>query len=434
MNAHAETAFLPAALEIQETPPRPAGRAIIWIIVVFFVVTIVWASVGHVDIVAVAQGRIIPSGHSKVIQPLEIGTVSAIHVRDGQAVQAGDVLMELDASSAGADVARLEQELHMAEAELYRFSTLARWAEDPATEDRPMPGAAVDHLLLSQWREFQQRLTVLQRERDRQIAEQGSAQRQVDKLRNILPIVTSRAVDQKSLADQKLLPKQQYLETEQARLETYHDLQTHKGRVAELQVAVQELDARVAYTQSEFLRQAQERREEARRRVSGARQELVKAKARQKAQTIIAPVSGVVQQLAIHSVGAIVTPAQELMILVPAGETLEVEAMLENKDIGFVKVGQATEVKVDAFPFTKYGSISGQIVDLSNDAIPDETRGLVYKARVRLADSGLMVNGERVALSAGMAVNIEAKTGVRSLIEYFLSPLLRYRDESIKER
>ena len=122
------------------------------------------------------------------------------------------------------------------------------------------------------------------------------------------------------------------------------------------------------------------------------------------------------------------------MVIVPQGEALEVEAILENKDIGFVEVGQQAEIKVDAFPFTKYGTIAGDVVDLSNDAVADERKGLVYKMRVLMKRSQIQVNGRPVALSPGMTVTVESKTGTRRLIEFFLSPLLRFRDESVRER
>jgi hemolysin D len=165
-----------------------------------------------------------------------------------------------------------------------------------------------------------------------------------------------------------------------------------------------------------------------------AEQELIKARTRLRARTLVAPVAGVVQQLAVHSIGAIVTPAQQLMVIVPGNDRLEVEAMLENKDIGFVEVGQQAEIKVDTFPFTKYGTIEGEVLDLSNDAVADEAKGLVYKMRVSMKQDSLRVNGRQVTLSPGMTVTVESRTGTRRLIEFFLSPLLRYADESVRER
>ena len=439
MSYAVEIAFLPAALEIQETPPSPAGRTILWSIVVFFVGALLWANFGQVDIVAVAQGRIIPSGHSKVVQPLEIGTVKSIHTTEGQTVRAGEVLIELDSSSAQADVAQLSEERDAAQREVWRLKTLVtRLADAAQTTSDPIANqsdrATGDPLLTSQWLEFTNRLNLLARERDRRVAERRSAQSQVNRFTAVLPIVTRRAEDQKGLAQKKLLPEQHYLETEQERLSLFHDLQTQQGRVAELDAAIGELEARWTLTRSEFKREVLEQLEQAERREVAAVQQLIKANTRANAQTILAPVDGVVQQLAVHNIGAVVTPAQVLMVIVPQGETLEVEAVLENKDIGFVDVGQAAEIKIDAFPFTKYGTLTGEILDLSDDAVADEQRGLVYKLRASMDRSEMLVNGKAVALSPGMTVTVESKTGTRRLIEYFLSPLLRYKDESVRER
>lgn len=434
MSRSTEAAFLPAALEIQQMPPSPAGRAILWTILAFFTLAIVWASLSEVDIVAVAQGRIIPSGHSKTVQPLEIGTVTAIHVTEGKRVEAGEVLIELDPTSAQADVARLTKEHDATAREIARLQTLSNWLQAEEASTQQVIQASPDSLLNQQWREFQDRLTVLGIEQDKQRAEKDSAQRQVDKLNALLPIVTRRAKDHKGLADQKLLPEQQYLETEQERIETFHDLRALKGRVTELDVAIDELGARIQSSRSEFHRGVLEHLEDAQRRHDAAEQELVKAKSHVNAQMIKAPVAGTVQQLAVHSASAIVTPAQALMIIVPNNETLEVEATLENKDIGFVEVGQRAEIKVDTFPFTKYGTLDGEIVGLSTDAVADEEKGLVYQMRVLMARSTIDVNGRAVTLSPGMAVTVESKTGTRKMIEFFLSPLLRYKDESVRER
>ena len=435
MSRCSEMAFLPAALETQETPPSPIGRAIIWTILAFFTLSIVWAVLSEVDIVSVSRGRIIPSGHSKTVQSLEIGTVGAIHVSEGQRVEAGDVLIELDPSAVRADVDRLKSELEDAGREIARYRQLAAWSG--GAEGRPGEGqrlASMDTLLLGQWHEFTDRLAVLESEQDRQRVEQQSAQQQVAKLKAVLSIVARKAKNHKGLAAQKLLPEQHYLETEQGRLEVLHDLRSQQGHVAELEAGIRELDARIAFTRSEFRRQVLERREEAVRRQTVTRQELIKAETRARAHIVSAPVDGVVQQLAVHNLGAVVTPAQELMVIVPQDGVLEVEAVLENKDIGFVAVGQSVEIKVDTFPFTKYGTIAGHVVDLSDDAVADNREGLVYKMRVAMESARVNVNGKQVRLSPGMSVTVESKTGTRRLIEFFLSPLLRYANESTRER
>ena len=150
--------------------------------------------------------------------------------------------------------------------------------------------------------------------------------------------------------------------------------------------------------------------------------------------TLTAPVDGVVQQLAIHTIGGVVTPAQALLALVPRENALEVEAVLENKDIGFVYAGQDATVKLETFLFTRYGTIPGKVRVVSNDAANDEKRGLIYPVRVQLARTTMQIENKTVNLSPGMAATVEIKTGTRRVIEYFLSPLLQYANESLRER
>ena len=173
---------------------------------------------------------------------------------------------------------------------------------------------------------------------------------------------------------------------------------------------------------------------EANRKIAALTQEANKAQQRFALQKITAPVSGVVQQLDVHTIGGVVTPAQAMMVIVPGNATLEVEAWIANKDIGFITEGQPAEVKIETFPFTKYGIIEGEVVTISNDAIADEQYGLVYRATVLMKKSVIQVKDKWVNLTPGMAVTIEVKTGKRKIIEYFLSPLMEYVDESVTER
>ncbi len=173
---------------------------------------------------------------------------------------------------------------------------------------------------------------------------------------------------------------------------------------------------------------------EAERKAASLTQERVKADSRQRLMTLVAPVDGTVQQLAVHTVGGVVTEAQVLMVVVPTDEALEVDAFLENKDIGFVRAGQEAVVKIETFPFTRYGTVAATVAHVSDDAIADEKKGLIYSARARLARTSIRVDERMVNLSPGMAVTVEIKTGQRRVIEYFLSPLLQYQDESLRER
>lgn len=435
MNRAVETAFLPAALELEQSPASPAGRATMAAISLLFVLAVGWATIGHVDIVAVAPGRVIASGQSKTIQPLEIGQVVAIEVQEGMSVKAGDVLIRLDPEIARAELARVSEALEDAEEDVKRFRLLAEWAAQAESHHTSaVDDASVAPLLRETWAEHVARLAVFDKEQGRLSAAKESAEQGVAKLAAILPIIEQRASDQRRLVKKELLSEADYLDTEQRRLETRHDLNAQRARVRELAAAIIEVDARAAEAHRAFARSVSDQHEQARRQIDELTQERLKARSRLEARTIRSPVDGTVQQLAVNHLGAVVTPAQSLMVVVPSDGMLEVDATLENKDVGFVGVGQKAMVKIDAFPFTRYGMIDGQVVGLSDDAVADEQRGMVFKMRVRLERADIQVNEKLVPLSPGMTVIVESKTGERRLIEYVLSPLLRYRDESVRER
>lgn len=439
-----EFEFLPAVLEIQETPPSPLGRAIAWTLIAFFTIAVIWACIGKVDIVAVAQGKIIPGDRIKVIQPLEIGTVRTIHVHEGQAVTKGDLLVELDATSSGADRQRLSEQLMTAKIEAARWRALS--VLEFRAEHRPSPAFAAppqanpaqmavqQRLLQNQIAEYTARLSEIHNAIEQRRAEQAGAKETVAKLEATLPLVTKRADALKNLTDKKLASEHSYLELEQQRIEQQQDLAIQRNRLKETASAIAGAEQQRLALQAEFKRTALTELAKAEEASTALTQELVKAEQRTTLQHLTAPVSGVVQQLAVHTVGGVVTPAQQLMVVVPKEHALEIEALVKNQDIGFVRDGQIAEVKVETFPFTKYGTIDAQLLHVSNDAIADEKLGLVYSVRVLMKKSVMDVEGKRVNLTPGMAVTVEVKTGKRRLIEYFLSPLLQYAKESVRER
>ena len=434
-----ELDFLPAALEIQRRPPSPLGRAIGWTLMLLFVATIAWATLGSADIVAVAQGRIIPNGHNKVIQPLEMGMIKTIHVHEGAQVAAGETLVDLDDQSVRADLQNIQQELSNLEQEHTRLTILEKLLQSDVLPVKPAETAdrltlLQRQLLSAQWSEHQANLKALQAERRKRQAEQVSLQQQVHKLEAVLPLVAKRAETLRRLSEKKFLGESEFLEMEQERLEIENDLATNRKRADEIIAAIAEIDAQKEQVQRRFLSQVLLERQQNRKRSEALIQEQVKAASRLNAYTLVSPIDGVVQQLAVHTLGGIVTPAQQLMVIIPDQAVLEVEAMVENRDIGFVREGQQVEVKIDAFPFTKYGVIAAELTDLANDAITDEVKGLVYKAKVTLRESRIRVDQNWVNLSPGMTVTAEVKTGTRRFIEFFLAPLLRYRQESIRER
>ena len=436
-----ESAFLPAALELQETPVSPAPRIAMWLIIAFATIAVIWAVFGKIDVVATAQGRIVTSDRTKVIQPLEPSFVKAIHVRDGQAVKAGDVLIELDATSATADTARSTNDVTTMRLQAARakamLATIATGKPAFIVSVPDVESSRIQQeqrILDGQYGEYLAKLARIDADLAKREAELNSTQQIVNKLALTAPIATQRAADFKNLVDKNFISKHGYLEKEQIRIETEGDLATQRSRLQELRAALAEGKSQRLSLIAETRRINLDTLNEAEQKATGYAQELLKSESRGRHMTLTAPVDGTVQQLAVHTVGGVVTEAQVLMMVVPQDQALEVEAMLENKDIGFVNPNQRAEVKIETFPFTKYGTISAEVMHVSHDAINDEKRGLIYAARVKMAKSTMQVEDKTVNLSPGMAVTVEIKTGRRRVIEYFLSPLLQYGNESLRER
>ncbi len=432
-----EVEFLPAVLEIQLAPPSPLGRIISWTILALFTVAILWASFGKIDITAVARGRIIAGGHTKTIQSLESGVVTAIHVRDGQRVKKGEILLELDPTLTGADRERLTQEDQVALAETARLRALLTGSNTLGV----IPGVSAEivarqaHLLQDQLNEHQARLSAGNRIVEQRQAALQAAQADILRLEQVVPIVSERAQAYKALKEGGHASLLEYSETERERIERVQELAGARQRQIIETAALAEAQNNLQAITAEFAKLTRTELAQAETRALALSKELVKATHTDQRQRLTAPVDGTVQQLAVHTVGGVVTPAQPLLVVVPDEDQLEVEAWVENKDIGFVDAGQKVEIKVDAFPFTRYGMIEGEVLNLSKDAVQLEDVGYVFAARARMDKAQIAVeNGKVVNLSPGMTVAVEIRTGERRLIEYLLSPVLKAVGESGRER
>ena len=458
MRREQELAFLPAALEIVETPAPPLAGAVGGIIIALFCAALVWGSFCKLDIVASATGKIIPTGRTKVIQPFETGVVRAIHVRDGQSVKAGDVLIELDPTMNEAELKHFQSDLVSAELDVARIKAALSEDADPSSSFKAPPGATAAQIavqrqfLVRQLEEQHAKLEVLDRQKAQKEAELATATATTGKLEAMLPILQQRVAIRQELYAHETGSKVNYLEILQALVEAQQELQVQKSRAHEAEAAVSSLIGSQAQSKAEFQRTLYGDLAEAQRKAAGLREDVVKATQRTELQLLTAPVDGVVQQLGVHTIGGVVTPAQSLLVLVPADTNLEIEAMVPNRDIGFIHVGQDAEIKVDTFDFTRYGLLHGRVVNLSEDAIiPDDPRSkddnrtagaasdpksqeLVYAARVSLDRTRMRIDENMVNLSPGMSVTVEIKTGSRSVLSYLLSPLFRYKHESLRER
>jgi hemolysin D len=455
-----ELAFLPAALEIVETPPSPIGRAIGATIILLFCAALIWASIGTIDIVASAPGKIVPSGRTKTIQPFETGVVRSIQVQDGQAVKAGDVLIELDPTMTQAETSHLESDLIAAELDVARLRAALSDGDVLANFQPPenAPAALVAtqrKFLADQAAEHQAKLAVLDRQRAQKEAERATIAATVAKLEASLPVMEERVEMRKTLYDHSNGSKASYLELLQPFVEGQQELKVQKSKISGADSALAAVIEERAHTDAEYRRERFSELVEAERKARGLSDDVVKARRRTQLQNLIAPVAGTVQQLSVHTVGGVVTPAQALLVVVPSDSRLEIEAMVSNRDIGFVHAGQEAEIKIDTFNFTRYGLLHGQVLTVSQDAVirdrkqdrfddrelgtqndTSEPKGqeLNYAARISLDRTQMPIDDRMVNLSPGMATTVEIKTGSRTILSYLLSPLLRYRQEILRER
>lgn len=431
-----ELAFLPAALSLQDTPVHPAPRRLAFAIVALFVMALLWSYFGQVDVVAVAPGRIIVSDRTKVIQPLEASVVKAVLVKDGDRVTAGQVLVELDPTVATADKANVQEQLSSAISEEQRTAALqkALGSGQVPRIDNPKADASTLAQLQSEWNDIVAKLLKLDAEATRRQAELATVNQTIAKLEATVPLAQTREADYKKLVDQGYVSGHATQDKTRERIELERDLATQRARLVEAQSAIKETQQAKAAYRAETLRVLGDRNAQAATKHQQLNTDSSKANQRERLTQLTAPVAGVIQQLAIHTTGGVVTAAQPLMIVVPDSAQVTAEVSIANQDIGFVNAGQMAEVKLETFPYTRYGTVAATVNIVTPDAVTDEKKGSYYPATLTLSQKDMLIDGKRVRLSPGMNITAEIKTGQRRVIEYLLSPVQRAGSESLRER
>lgn len=462
-----EHEFLPAALEIMEKPPSPGLKWLLRLICLLLVLALIWSIVGKVDVVATASGKTVPAGNVKVIQPIEIGSVRAIHVKNGQFVRAGDLLIELDPTMAGADEAQTEQTLLTARIAKARSEALiahlnGRPAIFASPEGTPPEIAQTEQAFISSaTAQFDAQRASLRQQRAENSAELQAANAEIAKLKEALPYIDQQVQARADLAERGFYSKLQLLEYEQLRAEHVRNIEVQQANKARAQASIGRLDADLASLSADFRKNAISQMAEASDQEVLADEELAKATKRSEYQQLRAPVDGVVQQLAISTLGGVVQPAQALLVIVPCSEAgvgtqsceggISVEAFIQNKDIGFIKSGQEVAVKLETFNFTDYGTVTGVVDTISRDSVDlgqsnaqnaidqgqgSPTQGPVYTTKIVLRCNTNDLEKSQLCdnIKPGMNVQAEIKTGQRRIIQYLLSPISQTVSEAGRER
>lgn len=437
MNEH-EKEFLPAVLEVTEMPPSHAARLLTYVIVAMFTVLILWSVIGKIDIIATAAGKLMPASNIKTIQTLTDSEIEEIYVQEGEYVKAGQDLIKFNQTEVIANISRIENEIEALKIAIARLQALL--TENPQENfnyDRDIDAYLIKmhaDLLKSQIIEKSARIDVLKGQIAKAEKEKDTISADLGRIEKLLPSVTERIEKKKILVDKKLLARLTFLEQQEELTNLQEQRNVQAKKMAETEENIEYLKKELRQYLAEFDKNLMQELTENREKLASYQQELVKYREALKRTVVKAPLSGYVQQLVYHTKGGVVETAKPIMNIVPENYKLEAQVMILNKDIGFVRPEQDVEIKIDSFPFTKYGTLKGKVRNISGDAVQDEKLGLVFNARLTLSDNKIKADGQIIRLKPGMSVTAEIKTGKRRVIEYLLSPVMKYLNESMRER
>jgi len=458
--------FLPAHLEILETPASPRASWMLWLLCGMLTAGIAWSWFAHLDIHAVAQGRIQPSGRSKVLQPVDPGRVRAVNVANGARVRAGDLMIELDPTEAEADRTAAMEMLHALEAEIIRRAAAVDAArsdfEQPTMTFPPDIGPGLrlreEGQLAAEFGQYTAQRATLRAQLAEREAQRERLISSVSAREKLTGLLNERVQMRETLMSRQTGSRASVIDALQLLAEQDTSLAYDKGQLLENSAGQESLLRRTEQLKREFLATQTGRLSDAQRKRDEVRQSFIKANSRLERTKLFAPIDGVVQQLSVTTVGQVVTTGQAVLVVVPTDGKLEVEALVQNRDIAFIQLGQEAVIKVDSLPFARYGSIPGVVRRISPDAVDEREGGitdaaaaarstssgtgtgtsrvqnLVFPVTVELGKSNISIEGKPVALSPGMMVTVEVRTGSRRVIDYLLAPLRETTSQAGRER
>lgn len=426
--------FTPLLVEIEDRPTSPLGRSLLWSILAFLVIALLWLFLATIDIVVSARGKIVPDGEIKTLQPVETGVIASIHIKEGQSVKKGEVLMEIDPSVTESDLSSKQQNLSLLELEIDRLNALV---SDRAFIPRPdctdSAAIATQQMIYTSTRMAydQQRQVIDEQIRQNNEATE-TAKADKSRLRQLLASAAQREARLKEVLD--IIAKREYEDAKNQRVEYQEQLSMKEHAIAQSQGRLRELTQQLRLVTQEYRNRLLTELTQKSKEATALRTEVQTSLFRHAKQQIIAPVDGYVGKLLVHTVGGVVTPAEKLLTLIPKGVPLIIKATVLNQDIGFVTKEMEVAVKIDTFDFQKYGLIHGNVKHIADDAIEDEKLGPVYEIAITPSDTTLKGEGKTLSIHPGMSVTAELKVGKRRVIEFFIYPMIKYLDEGLSVR
>lgn len=435
-----ETEFLPAILEVTETPPSPTGRIIMWSVLLLLVVALAWAILGKINEVAIADGKVIPIGQIKTVQVKNKGIVSEIRVQEGDYVNEGDVLVVLDPTTTTADYDSLKKR-----AAYYRLDIQRLTAELTGQPFVPAKDPDLEaHDLAAELALYQSRTSDYQTQRQSRVdiiaqrkARLEAAQTTYEKYAEGLRIARDKEARLTQLIAENAISEFQLLEQQKETIDYEKNAQAELDSINSIHAEIAEAEQNLANIDASYRKDIMTSLVEAKKEYYSITESIKKADEDFRMATIYAPTSGKIYNLAIHTIGGIVTDAQPLMQIVPDDVRLVFEVYAENKDIGFIKRGMEAEVKVSTFNFQKFGMVKAEVEEISADAVDNpsnpEQHGK-FKLLLNPISNDINVYGETAKLVVGYGVSAEIKIKEKRIIDFFLDPFRKYTHEALRER
>ena len=439
-DAMEEATFLPAAMEIVERPVSPTARMTAWVLLSGLLVTILWLTLGKVDVVTSASGKLIPAANVQLVQPAEQGVVRKILVDDGQVVKKGQPLIVLDPTVSAAEATQAQKALETAELDAARGHAVLSALDGHGLHFVPPRKLPADlqemQVALARAQVSQIEATIAAKVADTGAARAALAEAQVQtaKLTETLPLLDQQIAANEEMLAKGYVSKLRVIEMRRQRLASARDrdasIETAKRARAQIQAAASTRDQARAEARATVLTDLNKAEAEAKLRT----EELSKATLRSSLQVLRSPTDGTVSQLAVHTVGGVVEAAKPIMIVVPQGGKILAEVRLFNRDAGGVRVGQPVAIKLEAYPFTRFGTVAGKVATISSDAIEDEHLGLVYVVYIAVTASRAELEARGVTISPGLAATADIRTGRRSILSYLLSPVRAIAHDAGREQ
>ncbi|HUX24016.1 MAG TPA: HlyD family type I secretion periplasmic adaptor subunit [Burkholderiales bacterium] len=439
--------FLPSLVRLQESPPSPLGRRVLAASLIFLAAVLLWAAFGRLDIIAVADGKLVPDTYVKIVQPIDSGVVKEILVKEGEEVKTGQVLMRMDAALSESDLKELRADYANKRLALRRID--AQLAQAPFTRRADDP-AELFAQVYAQYRAnreayenalAQERATLDKAKNDLAAAEQVRK-----KLAQTLPHYRAQEAAYEKLTREGFAGRLMFTDKQRERIEHEQDLRAQESTIAAARSLIAQEEKKMAQIGADYRRQLQTERVDTAAQLEKAQEELAKQEHRNEYLELRAPQDGVVKDLATHTIGTVTSPGTILMTLVPKDENLRAEVWVKNDDIGFVHKSLPVKLKLATFSFQKYGMVEGEVAQVSADSAdqsaapasqgPANSAGepLAYRTLVDLKHQFLEADGERYRLTPGMQVSAEIHLGTRTVLEYLLSPVQKAFHEAARER